>query len=100
MRYEVRGLSLNVEKNGSEKPALVFLPYWGGTLTTWNNVVAELKDSFMTVLMIHVAEPKSDKSAAGYTLADPADETLSLIHILGIKSYVLVGHSVGGKFLS
>jgi hypothetical protein len=57
LRYEVRGLSLNVEKNGSEKPALVFLPYWGGTLTTWNNVVAELKDSFMTVLMIHVAEP-------------------------------------------
>ena len=40
---------------------------------------------------------QSDKSAAGYTLADLADEALSLIQTLGIKSYVLVGHSLGGK---
>lgn len=97
MRYEVRGLSLNVEKCGSGEPALVFLPYWGGTLRTWNNVVAELKDGFTTVVYDPRGWGHSDKSAAGYTLADLADETLSLIQILGIKSYVLVGHSVGGK---
>jgi len=40
---------------------------------------------------------QSDKSAAGYTLADLADEALLWIQILGIKNYVLVGHSLSGK---
>ncbi len=97
MRYEVQGLSLNVEKSGSGEPALVFLHYWGGTSRTWNTVAAALKDRFMTVAYDVRGWGQSDKSAAGYTLADLADETLSLIQTLGIKSYVLVGHSMGGK---
>ena len=40
---------------------------------------------------------KSDKTSAGYKLADLADETLSPVKALGIKQYVLVGHSMGGK---
>ncbi len=97
MKHEVRGLSLNVEKSGSGEPALVFLHYWGGTSRTWNKVVAELKDRFTTVAYDARGWGQSDKSAAGYTLADLADEALSLIQTLGIKSYVLVGHSMGGK---
>ncbi len=97
MKYEVRGLSLNVEKNGSGEPTLVFLHYWGGTLRTWNKVVAELKNRFTTVAYDVRGWGQSDKSAAGYTLADLADEALSLMETLGIKSYVLVGHSLGGK---
>jgi len=97
MKHEVRGLSLNVEKSGSGEPALVFLHYWGGTSRTWNKVVAELKDRFTTVAYDARGWGQSDKSAAGYTLADLADEALSLIQTLGIKSYVLAGHSMGGK---
>lgn len=97
MQYEIRGLSLNVEKSGSGELALVFLPYWGGTSRTWNKVAAELKDRFMTVAYDVRGWGQSDKSAAGYTLADLADEALSLIQTLGIKRYVLVGHSLGGK---
>ena len=40
---------------------------------------------------------KSDKTLAGYKLADLADEALSLVKALGIRQYVLVGHSMGGK---
>jgi pimeloyl-ACP methyl ester carboxylesterase len=40
---------------------------------------------------------KSDKTLAGYKLADLADEALSLVKALGIKQYVLVGHSMGGQ---
>ena len=60
-------------------------------------MVAELKDRFTTVAYDVRGWGQSDKSAAGYTLADLADETLSLIQILGIKNYVLVGHFLGGK---
>jgi pimeloyl-ACP methyl ester carboxylesterase len=97
MKYEVQGLSLNVEKSGSGEPTLVFLPYWGGTSRTWNKVIAELKDRFTTVAYDPRGWGQSDKSAAGSTLADLADEALSLIQTLGIRNYVLVGHSAGGK---
>lgn len=97
MQYEVGGLSLNVEKNGSGEPTLVFLHYWGGTSRTWSQVIAALKNKFTTVAYDLRGWGQSDHSPAGYTLNDMADETLSLIETLGIKSYVLVGHSQGGK---
>lgn len=97
MKYEVGGLSLNVEKSGFGEPTLVFLHYWGGTSRTWNMVTAELEEKFTTVAYDFRGWGQSDKSPAGYTLTDMADETLSLIQTLGIKSYVLVGHSQGGK---
>jgi len=83
VKYEIRGLSLNVKKSGSGEPALMFLNYWGGTSRTWNKVVAELKDRFTTVAYDARGWGQSDKSVAGYTLADLADEALSLIQTLG-----------------
>jgi pimeloyl-ACP methyl ester carboxylesterase len=41
-------------------------------------------------------EVRQDLSS-GYKLLDLADEVLSLVRALGIKQYVLVGHSMGGK---
>jgi pimeloyl-ACP methyl ester carboxylesterase len=75
----------------------VFLHYWGGTSRTWNKVVAELQGKFTTVAYDARGWGQSDKPAAGYKLSDLADEALSLIANLGIKTYVLVGHSLGGK---
>lgn len=100
MRYEVRGLSLDVEKSGSHEPALVFLLYWGGTSRTWNNVVAELKDGFTTVAYDPRGWGQSDKSAAGYTLTDLADETLSMIQILGSRAMFLLAIRWAARFLS
>src|SRR5260370_17234219 len=47
--------------------------------------------------MMHAAGGSPTKPLAGYKLADLADEALSLLKTLGIKQYVLVGHSMGGK---
>ena len=97
MNYEIRGLSLYVEKCGSGEPAIVFLHYWGGTSRTWNKVVAQLQSKFTTVAYDARGWGRSDRRAAGYKLSDLADEALSLIERLGIKTYILVGHSLGGK---
>jgi pimeloyl-ACP methyl ester carboxylesterase len=40
---------------------------------------------------------QSDKAPASYKLADLADEVLSLVKVLGLKGYVHVAHSFGGK---
>jgi pimeloyl-ACP methyl ester carboxylesterase len=97
VKYNVQELSIHVEKSDSGTPALVFLHYWGGTSRTWNKVVAELQGRFTTVAYDARGWGQSDKSVAGYKLADLADEALSLVQTLGIKKFVLVGHSLGGK---
>jgi pimeloyl-ACP methyl ester carboxylesterase len=39
----------------------------------------------------------SDKSASDYKLETLADDVIGVIADLGLKSFVLVGHSMGGK---
>jgi 3-oxoadipate enol-lactonase len=97
MNYQIQGLSIHAEEHGAGEPALVFLHYWGGTSRTWRQVTAELEGQFKTVAYDARGWGKSDKTLAGYKLADLADEALALVKALGIKKYVLVGHSMGGK---
>jgi 3-oxoadipate enol-lactonase len=97
MNYQIQGLSIYAEEHGTGDPALVFLHYWGGTSRTWRQVTAELEGQFKTVAYDARGWGKSDKTLAGYKLADLADEALSLVKTLGIKQYVLIGHSMGGK---
>jgi pimeloyl-ACP methyl ester carboxylesterase len=97
MDYQIHGLSIHAEVHGTAEPALVFLHYWGGTSRTWREVTAELEGQFKTVAYDVRGWGKSDKTSAGYKLADLADEALSLVKALGIKQYVLVGRSMGGK---
>jgi pimeloyl-ACP methyl ester carboxylesterase len=97
MNYNIQGLSIYAEERGTAEPALLFLHYWGGTSRTWRKVTAELEEQFKTVAYDARGWGKSDKTPASYKLADLADEALSLVKALGIKQYVLVGHSMGGK---
>ena len=97
MNYQIEGLSIHAEVHGTAEPALVFLHYWGGTSRTWRKVTAELEEQFKTVAYDARGWGKSDKASAGYKMADLAGEALSLVKALGIKHYVLVGHSMGGK---
>ena len=97
MNYQIEGLSIHAEVHGKAEPALVFLHYWGGTSRTWRQVTAELEGQFKTVAYDARGWGKSDKASTGYKMADLADEALSLVKALGIKQYVLVGHSMGGK---
>lgn len=96
MKYAIGNLSLNVEEQGAGEPTLVFLHYWGGSLRTWSNVVSSLKDSFRCVAYDIRGWGKSD-AATSYTVSDMAAEAASLIQALGLKKYILVGHSMGGK---
>ena len=97
MKYQIEGLSIHAEVQGTAEPALVFLHYWGGTSRTWRMVIAELGGQFKTVAYDARGWGQSDKGTAGYKMADLADEALSLVKALGIERYVLVGHSMGGK---
>lgn len=96
MKRSVENISLYVEERGAGSPSLVFLHYWGGTHRTWNKVVAALGGSHHTVTYDLRGWGQSEPGS-GYSIGELADEAQALFEELGLKKYVLVGHSMGGK---
>lgn len=97
MMIEANGTELHVEQRGAGGPALVFLHYWGGSSRTWQHVVDALSPDYRTVAIDQRGWGKSDAPEAGYALSDLADDVLAVIDALALESYILVGHSMGGK---
>ena len=97
MKVTSNGVGIHVEDRGIGDPALVFLHYYGGSYRTWKYVTPSLAKSHRTVALDHRGWGESDTPAAGYALADHADDTAGVIEALGLRRYVLIGHSMGGK---
>ncbi|MDE1150416.1 MAG: alpha/beta hydrolase [Azospirillaceae bacterium] len=97
MKIASNGIRIHVEEQGRGEPPLVFLHYWGGSSCTWRHVTAALAPSHRTIALDHRGWGQSDAPAGGYGLADLADDAQGVIRALGLRHYVLVGHSMGGK---
>ncbi|PNQ82913.1 alpha/beta fold hydrolase [Paenibacillus sp. F4] len=97
MFYHVNGLDLHVEEQGQGDTALVFLHFYGGSTRTWSKMIDVLKEEHRCIAYDQRGWGSSDKSATSYTIEDLADDAHALIQELGLKRYVLVGHSMGGK---
>lgn len=97
MMIEANGIELHVEQRGAGGPALVFLHYWGGSSRTWQHVVDALSPDYRTVAIDQRGWGKSAAPDAGYALSDLAGDVLAVVDSLALESYILVGHSMGGK---
>jgi pimeloyl-ACP methyl ester carboxylesterase len=97
MKVTANGISIHVERQGSGDLALVFLHYWGGSSRTWKYVATPLATDYRTIAIDHRGWGESDAPAAGYALADHADDVKGVIKALRLRRYILVGHSMGGK---
>jgi len=97
MKVPIDTLNLNVVDTGSGDPTLVFLHYWGGSARTWQSVTRALESTFRCVAYDQRGWGSSDAPSDGYHLRNLADDASMLIRTLGLKRYVLAGHSMGGK---
>jgi len=97
MKLAVNGIEIDVKDQGEGALALVFLHYWGGSSRTWDAVIAALPTRYRKVAADLRGWGESDAPAFGYALADFADDVQQMIAALGLREYVLVGHSMGGK---
>lgn len=77
-------------------PTLVFLHYWGGSARTWEQVVSRLPGR-STLSIDFRGWSRSSDLPGPYTLDQLASDTLDVIKDAGLASYILVGHSMGGK---
>ncbi|OXM83313.1 alpha/beta fold hydrolase [Paenibacillus rigui] len=97
MHYHVNGVELHVEQQGQGDLALVFLHFYGGSTRTWDNIIDVLKAEYRCIAYDQRGWGNSDKSATSHTIKDLADDAHALIQELGLKHYVVIGHSMGGK---
>ena len=87
---------LHDEDQGAGSPALVFLHYFAGSLRSWAHVSGRLAN---TCRCLRVDLPGFGRSASlpAYSVHAVAHEVARLIADLRLDSYVLIGHSMGGK---
>lgn len=92
---------LTITRSGppTASPVYIFLHFWGGSSQTWSKVLAHLPPTLQTIAVDFrgwgLSTGPSDPTA--YSIANLASDIESLIQQLHIPSYVLVGHSMGGK---
>ena len=78
-------------------PALVFVHYWGGSHRTWTPVIQRIRALHPVVAYDQRGWGASATVPGPYGLNQLADDALRVIEKCGLDSYVLVGHSMGGK---
>ena len=94
---DVRGGRLPVWTQAGEPTTLVFLHIWGGSHRTFAPVIARLTSGCAVVSYDHRGWGESRGLPGPYGISELADDALAVIAALGIRRYVLVGHSMGGK---
>ncbi|WP_336049196.1 alpha/beta fold hydrolase [Streptomyces sp. CA2R101] len=89
--------SIEVRRRRGSGPTLVFVHYWGGSAGTWDAVVERLPADRDTVRFDQRGWGSSRALPGPYGLDELADDLIDIVKGLGLDSFVLVGHSMGGK---
>ncbi|EAU64809.1 alpha/beta fold hydrolase [Stigmatella aurantiaca] len=75
-------------RNKQGSPVLVFLHYWGGLSRTWGPVIERSSET---------SWGESSKEAEDYRLETLASDVVGIVGQLGLRDFIIVGHSMGGK---
>lgn len=78
--------------------ALVFLHYWAGSGREWEAVANLLTPDYRCLMPDLGGFGDAPAPAGGYSVDAYADSVERLVAEAGLMRYVLVGHSMGGKF--
>lgn len=81
---------------GNHGPILVFLHYFGGSAQSWRWVAEKLSDDYRCIA-ITLPGFGGEPAMEALTIQGFAEYVQKQIISLGIKAYILIGHSMGGK---
>lgn len=92
------GLSLHVEEWGNGSDACILLHGFGEGAYIWNSFAPSIAKLFRTLAIDLRGHGDSSWDTKGeYHVERYAADVLNAIDILGVKRFVLVGHSLGGE---
>jgi pimeloyl-ACP methyl ester carboxylesterase len=88
---------LQVREDGPrDKPAIVFLHGFAGSMHWWTDLVERLKDDFRLVRIDLLGHGGSQKPDSGYSMEHQARQVALALNTLRIQHAVFAGHSMGG----
>ncbi len=94
---QTRAVTLFVSEAGSpHSPPLLFSNSLGTTHRMWDAVVAELSAEFRCIRYDTRGHGRSTVAAAGYEIADLADDAAAILDNLGVETAHFAGLSLGG----
>lgn len=94
---QTRGVTLFVTEAGSpDAPPILFSNSLGTTHRMWDAVVAELATEFRCIRYDARGHGRSTVAAAGYEIADLADDAAAILDNLGVATAHFAGLSLGG----
>lgn len=100
-----RGLPLHFRERGADdgsgRPALVFLHYFGGSSRSWEPVMKIMAERGFRCIAPDFRgfgeSPGTSADSSAYSVDAMADDVFALVRHLGVKAFAIVGHSMGGK---
>ena len=93
----VRGGQLPVRARAGNRPAVVFLHYWGGSHRTFAPVIARLPSATAVLSYDNRGWGAARELPGPYGIEQLADDVLDVARQLITGPYILAGHSMGGK---
>jgi pimeloyl-ACP methyl ester carboxylesterase len=90
-------IELNVKYSTSNKPAILFLHFSGGTLNMWNGILPMFSDDYRIIAPDLRGHGKSAKPLKGYHIDDLAQDLYLLLTALDIQTCHIVGSSMGAE---
>lgn len=93
----VAGGEMPVWTRDGDSPTLVFLHYWGGSHNTFALVIEKVAPASAAVAYEHRGWGAARALPGPYGIRQLAEDAVDVVRELNIGSYVLVGHSMGGK---
>lgn len=94
--WEKKGVSIHYTRTGGDKPAIVLLH---GLMTgglCWTALARKLEKDYDVIMPDARGHGNSSVPDHGYSYEDHADDVVGLIDALGLRSTILLGHSMGG----
>lgn len=80
------------------KPAIVFIHGWLSHAGVWSQTIAALRDTHYCVAVDLLGLAESDKPRDGdYSITAQAARVLAVVDSLGVETFTLFGHSMGGQ---
>lgn len=78
--------------------AVVFLHGWGGSIASWGLIPARIAGfGFFSIVVDFAGFGESEEPSFPYAVNDYVDELKELLNQLGVESFILIGHSFGGR---
>ncbi len=91
------GISLRVQDEGGDGPAVLFLHFSGANLMMWQSALPAFQTAYRPVLIDLRGHGQSDRPADGYDKDTMARDVVGVMDQLGIEQAHIVGSSLGAE---